>query len=323
VNNKEKIQAIAIQTIKIEADTIQALEAGIDDNFVACIDVIFKSKGRLVVTGIGKSAIVAQKIVATFNSTGTPAVFMHAADAIHGDLGIIQPDDMVLCISKSGETSEIKMLVPLLKKSGHCIIGMVSKKESFLGKQADHVLLTPIAREADPNNLAPTASTTAQMVMGDVLATTLLALRGFTPADFALFHPGGSLGKQLYLRVRDISAENELPKVFPHSSLQETILEMTSKRLGVAVVVDQHNKVKGIITDGDLRRMLEKQMDIRTLQAADIMSSKPKTIAENELAVNALLLIQEYSISQLVVLNEKEEYAGIVHLHDLVREGFV
>lgn len=323
MNNERKIKSIACQTINIEVEAIKALELGIDGDFVACVNAIFSAKGRVVVTGIGKSAIVAKKVVATFNSTGTPAVFMHAADAIHGDLGIIQSEDIVLCISKSGETAEIKVLVPLLKNLGNIIIGMVAQKEVFLARKADHVLLTPVDREADPNNLAPTASTTAQMVMGDVLATTLLALRGFTPADFARFHPGGSLGKQLYLRVRNISSNNAIPKVFPDSDLQQTILEMTSKRLGVTVVVDKKNKVEGIITDGDLRRMLEKQIDIRTLKAADIMSVHPKTIREEELAVNALLLMRENSITQLVVLNDQEQYAGIVHLHDLIREGLV
>jgi arabinose-5-phosphate isomerase len=323
VNKERKIKLIACQTINIEADAIRALESGINNDFVLCINALFEGKGRVVVTGIGKSAIVGKKVVATFNSTGTPSVFMHAADAIHGDLGIIQSEDIVLCISKSGETSEIKVLVPLLRNLGNTIIGMVSKKTSFLGRKADHVLHTPITREADPNNLAPTASTTSQMVMGDVLATTLLALRGFTPNDFARFHPGGSLGKQLYLRVRDISSNNEIPKVFADSNLQETILEMTTKRLGIAAVVDAANKIIGVITDGDLRRMLEKQIDIRELNAVDIMSENPKTIAEGELAVNALLVMRENSISQLVVLDENGRYAGIVHLHDLVREGLV
>ncbi|MFK7808578.1 MAG: SIS domain-containing protein [Saprospiraceae bacterium] len=323
MKNKRKIKSIACQTIHIETDAIRALGEGIDDDFVRCVNALFESKGRVVVTGIGKSAIVAKKVVATFNSTGTPSVFMHAADAIHGDLGIIQTEDIVLCISKSGETSEIKVLVPLLRNLGNTIIGMVARKESFLGRKADHVLVTPVDREADPNNLAPTASTTAQMVMGDVLATTLLALRGFTPADFALFHPGGSLGKQLYLRVHDISSNNAIPKVLTKSNLRETIVEMTSKRLGVAVVVNKKNKIKGIITDGDLRRMLEKQTDITKLKAADIMSKKPKTISENTLAVKALLEMREYGISQLVVVNEEEEYSGIIHLHDLVREGLI
>ena len=323
MNNKSKIRSIACQTINIEADTINGLKAGIDNDFIACVDAIFASKGRVIVTGIGKSSIVAQKIVATFNSTGTPAVFMHAADAIHGDLGMIQSPDVVLCVSKSGETPEMKVLVPLLRNLGNLIIAMVSRRDSFLGQNADHIVYTPVPREADPNNLAPTASTTAQVVMGDVLAVTLLALRGFTPADFAQFHPGGSLGKQLYLRVRDISSNNEMPKVTVETNLQNTILEMTSKRLGVTAVIDDQNKIKGIITDGDLRRMLEKQIDIRELKAADIMSINPKTIDKDELAVKALGLMREHNISQLVVRNQKEEYEGIIHLHDLIKEGLV
>ena len=324
VNSEKIIQETAIRTIEIEKNTVNSLFSSINTDFENSVKAIFQSLGRVVVTGIGKSAIVGQKIVATLNSTGTPAIFMHAADAIHGDLGMIQPNDVVLCISKSGETSEVKVLVPLLKNMGNLLIGMVSNKQSYLGQRADFVLHTPISMEADPNNLAPTASTTAQMVLGDAVATSLLALRGFTPNDFAQFHPGGLLGKQLYLRASDLYLQNESPAVFENATVHQTILEMTSKRLGCTVVLNAQKKVLGIITDGDLRRMLEKLSthDFSTLQAKDIMSKKPKMIDENCLAVKALEVMREGSITQLVVV-EDERYLGIIHLHDLIREGLV
>lgn len=312
----------ALKTLQIEADAIQALQASINTDFCQCVESIFKSNGRLIVTGIGKSALIAQKMVATFNSTGTPSVFMHAADAIHGDLGMIQPDDLILCISKSGETPEIKVLVPLVKNLGSQMIGMVSNKDSFLAKQADFILHTPIDKEADPNNLAPTASTAAQMAMGDAVASSLLALRGFTPNDFAQYHPGGALGKQLYLRVSDIYPMNEKPFVLENENIRNTIIEMTSKRLGVTIVVDSNHHIKGIITDGDLRRMLQNQKQVEHLTAQDIMTKKPLTVGKNVLAMKALNMMRKKSITQLVV-EDNGKYEGVVHLHDLLREGLV
>ena len=322
MNKKEIISSTALKTIRIEAAAINALEASVGQIFCKCVEAIFESKGRLIVTGIGKSAIIAKKMVATFNSTGTPAVFMHAADAIHGDLGIVQTDDIVLCISKSGETSEIKVLVPLVKKLGSLMIGMVSNVDSFLAKKVDYILHTPCELEADPNNLAPTASTASQMAMGDAVATSLLALRGFTANDFAQYHPGGALGKQLYLRVNDIYPQNNKPFVLENENIRNTIIEMTSKRLGVAVVVDESEDVKGIITDGDLRRMLLSKNEVGHLKAKDIMSKNPQTIDPNEMAVKALEVMRSKSITQLLVVDE-EKYLGVIHLHDLLREGLV
>ena len=300
-----------------------ALKHSINADFTACVEAVFHCRGRLVVTGIGKSALVGQKIVATLNSTGTPALFMHAADAIHGDLGMLQPNDYALCISKSGETPEIKVLVPLLKNLGNTLIGMVSNCNSYLGQQAKYVLHTPISQEADPNNLAPTASTTAQMAMGDALATSLLALRGFTPLDFAQFHPGGALGKQLYLRVHDIFPNNEKPSVQREDAIQRAILEMTSKRLGATAVLDATGRLCGIITDGDLRRMLERGADINKLQARDIMNEKPKIIHKDEMAALALQMMRKNSITQLIVVDDDNKFLGFVHLHDLIREGLI
>ena len=316
------IKQTALKTLNIEIEALTQLRESINDAFVQCVLHIFNSKGRVIITGIGKSAIVAQKIVATLNSTGTPSVFMHAADAIHGDLGIVQSDDVVICLSKSGDTPEIKILTPLLKNRGSILIGMVANRDSYLGKQANYILHTPIEQEADPNNLAPTASTTSQMAMGDALATALLALRGFTSESFAQFHPGGALGKQLYLRVRDIYPIHGTPSVFCDTNLKNTILEMTSQRLGATVVLDTYNKVCGLITDGDLRRLLIKDIDLKTIKAEDVMSKNPKTIEPNALAVEALKIMRESSISQLVVL-DGEQYLGMVHLHDLIREGLV
>lgn len=312
----------ARRTLEIEKDTLNGLVGCIDDRFVAAVEAIYAAPGRLVVTGIGKSALVGQKVVATLNSTGTPALFMHAADAIHGDLGMIQQGDVVLCLSKSGETPEIKVLLPLVKSMGNPLIGMVANPGSYLGLHADFLLHTPCPQEADPNNLAPTASTTAQIAMGDALATALLALRGFTPSDFAQFHPGGSLGKQLYLRVADIYPNNEKPQVRLDESIQHSIIEMTSKRLGATAVLDQEGRLRGVITDGDLRRMLEKKQEINGLQAKDIMTPAPKTIDKEALAVKALELMRRHSITQLLV-TDGEQYLGIVHLHDLIREGLI
>lgn len=322
VDSENIIVKTALQTLEIEAETLLQLKKSIDPSFVACVEAIYAAPGRLVVTGVGKSALIAQKIVATLNSTGTPALFMHAADAIHGDLGMVRPTDLVMCLSKSGETAEIKVLVPLVKHLGCQLIGMVGKKGSYLGKQADFILYTPVTQEADPNNLAPTASTTAQIAMGDALATALLALRGFTPHDFAQFHPGGALGKQMYLRVQDLYPHNEVPAVTESASLQEVILEMTKKCLGATAVLDPTGQLLGIITDGDLRRMLNKNPRLEQLRARDIMSIAPKSITHDALAVKALELLRQYSITQLVVFKE-ERYVGMVHLHNLVKEGLV
>ncbi len=322
MKKEAEIIRIAQRVIQIEAETILALKSSIDKGFVECVQTVFESTGRLIITGIGKSALIANKIVATLNSTGTPAIFMHAADAIHGDLGMIQPNDIVLCISKNVETPEIKVLVSLLRSGGNIIIGMVSNKESYLGKNASYILHTPVSKEADPNNLAPTASTAAQMALGDALATALLALRGFTPSDFAQYHPGGTLGKQLYLRVNDIYPNNEKPFVLEEENIRKIIMQITSKRLGVTAVLSEKEEIRGIITDGDLRRMLEDENDISHLKAKDIMNPKPKTIQGDALAVKALEIMRKYSITQLMVV-ENRKYVGIIHLHDLIREGLI
>jgi arabinose-5-phosphate isomerase len=319
-----KILNIAYQTIRIEAQALLALAESLDDttDFQACVEAIAATPGRLVLTGIGKSAIVAQKITATLNSTGTPALFLHAADAIHGDLGMIRPYDLLMCISKSGETSEIKVLVPLVKNFGNPIIAMTANRQSTLARQADYVLWTPVEQEADPNNLAPTASTTSQMALGDALAVALLAHKGFSPGDFAKFHPGGALGKQLYLRVRDLYTLHERPVVSPDATLNEVIIEITSKRLGATAVLDEGGSLLGIITDGDLRRMLQRGSELTGICARDILSPNPKFIEPDALAVNALEMLRQHSITQLVVMNNGQ-YEGMVHLHDLVREGLV
>ncbi|MEZ4918692.1 MAG: KpsF/GutQ family sugar-phosphate isomerase [Saprospiraceae bacterium] len=321
---KSKILSAAVQTIEIEAKTLQNLAKSLDQtpDFLSCVESIVAANGRLVLTGIGKSAIIAQKIVATLNSTGTPALFLHAADAIHGDLGMVQKSDVVLCISKSGETPEIKVLAPLVKNFGNVLIAMTAKQNSTLAQLADYLLWTPIELEADPNNLAPTASTTAQMAMGDALAVALLTLRGFSPDDFAKFHPGGALGKQLYLRVRDLYILNGKPTVHAESSLQDVIVEISSKRLGATAVLDQNEAIIGIVTDGDLRRMLVQNREMKDVQAAQIMSKGPKTIGPEALAIDALTQMRQHSISQLIV-EEAGKYLGIIHLHDLVREGLV
>lgn len=317
----EKIIDSAKKTIALEQSAIAGLSNFIDKNFAACVDCIYNSKGRVIVTGIGKSAIIANKIVATLNSTGTPSIFMHAADAIHGDLGIIQKDDIVICISKSGNTPEIKVLVPLLKNFGNTLVAIVGNLNSYLAKQADYVLNATVSQEACPNNLAPTSSTTAQLVMGDALAVCLLECRGFTSEDFAKYHPGGSLGKRLYLKVADLIVNNEIPKVTSEANIREVIVEISSKRLGATAVLE-NNKLVGIITDGDLRRMIEKTTNLTGISAKDIMSRNPKSIDKNEMAVNALSIFQKYNITQLLVTNENE-YFGILHFHDLLREGII
>ena len=314
------ITDIARETIRLESDAVAALAVRIGSDFERAVRVLSETKGRVIISGIGKSAVIAQKIVATFNSTGTPAVFMHAADAIHGDLGMILPEDVVVLISKSGESPEIKTLIPLIKEFGNTLIAMAGKLDSYLALQSDIVIDTVVAQEACPNNLAPTTSTTAQLVMGDALAICLMKLRGFRTDDFARVHPGGALGKRLYLRVQDLANANEKPAVLSDASVQEAILEMTQKRLGVTAVVDTDQKLLGVITDGDLRRMLERGVDWTGRKASDIMTAAPKTISPDALAVEALSVLQEHSITQLAVVVDGQ-YAGMIHLHDLVREG--
>lgn len=313
---------IARQTLQLEAQAIMELQEKIDGQFTDIINQLHHMKGRLVVSGIGKSAIIGQKIVATLNSTGTPSIFMHAADAIHGDLGMVQLGDIVMIISKSGESPEIKVLVPLIQNLGNPLIAMVGNLESTLAKGANWILDTTVSQEACPNNLAPTSSTTAQLAMGDALAVCLMETRGFGSADFAKFHPGGALGKKLYLRVGDLSKLNEQPSVNENSSLKAVILEMTRKRLGLTAVLDNEMQLKGVITDGDLRRMLEKGGDLENTQAKDIMGIHPKTIAPDALAVDALDRMRKNNITQLIV-TENNTYLGVIHLHDLVREGLI
>ncbi len=313
---------LAKNTILQESESIRRLADYIDQNFEKTVKTIYQSKGRVIVTGIGKSANISQKIVATLNSTGTPAIFMHAADAIHGDLGIIQEDDVIICISKSGNTPEIKVLVPLIKSRGNTLIGMVSNADSFLGKQSDYVLKSTVDKEACPNNLAPTNSTTAQLVIGDALAVCLLEYRGFSSEDFAKFHPGGALGKKLYMRVNDLYKNNEVPKVTENENVKNVIIEISSKRLGATVVLDKSDKVLGIVTDGDIRRMLQKYDSFENLTAKDIMSKNPKTVNKDELAINAFHLMENNNITQLIV-TQKDRYIGMVHLHDILREGIV
>jgi arabinose-5-phosphate isomerase len=315
------IQSYAKDIILMESKAIQNLEALIDKSFSDAVKSIFDSKGRVIITGIGKSAIIATKIVATLNSTGTPAVFMHAADAIHGDLGTILRDDIVICISKSGNTPEIKVLAPLIKNFKNILIAITGNKDSFLGKQADFVLNTYVEKEACPNNLAPTTSTTAQLVMGDALAVCLLKLRGFSKDDFAKFHPGGALGKTLYLRVSDITSQNMKPQVNPETSLKDVIIEISTNMLGVTAVLE-NDEVIGIITDGDLRRMLSTTENFTKLKAKDIMTKNPKTIANSAMAIDALDLLETYDITQLIS-HENGRYAGVVHLHNLVKEGII
>jgi arabinose-5-phosphate isomerase len=316
------VKQIALNTIQLEAGAIAGLVHFINDDFEKAIRIIADCKGRVVISGIGKSAVIAQKIVATLNSTGTPSIFMHAGDAIHGDLGMVLQDDVVIILSKSGESPEIKVLVPLIKNFGNTLISIVGNIDSFLAKQSDIILNTTVTQEACPNNLAPTSSTTAQLVMGDAIAICLMELNGFQTDDFAKFHPGGALGKKLYLRVSDLYIHNEKPKVFASQTLKEAIVEMTRKRLGVTAVVDKENNLLGIITDGDLRRMLEKSVAIDTIKVNDIMTSNPQTIEPDMLAVEALDVLRKKEISQLVVA-EKGKYLGIIHLHDLVREGLI
>jgi arabinose-5-phosphate isomerase len=318
----KNIRNTAVRVLQNEAEAIRNLIGFLDADFEACVTKILNTKGRVIITGVGKSALIATKIVATLNSTGTPAVFMHAADAIHGDLGMVQQEDVVICISKSGNTPEIKVLVPLLKKLGSLLVALVSNTQSYLAEQADFVLNETIGEEACPHNLAPTTSTTAHLALGDALAVCLLEARGFTSDDFAKYHPGGSLGKQLYLKVGDVLSKNQVPVVSEHADLAKVIVEISGKRLGATAVEDEHGNLKGIITDGDLRRMLQKTLDIQFLTAKDIMTVSPKTISVDEFAIRALNLMRNHNITQLVAL-DGEKIAGFVHIHDLMKEGIV
>ena len=310
----------AKETILLESRAIANLANLLDEHFEKAVNFILNSNGRVIVTGIGKSANIATKIVATFNSTGTPAIFMHAADAIHGDLGNVQENDVVICLSKSGNTPEIKVLVPLIKNYGNKIIAITGNIDSFLGKNSDFPLNTYVEKEACPNNLAPTTSTTAQLVMGDALAVCLQDLRGFSTKDFAKYHPGGALGKRLYLRVSDLIKNNLVPKVNASDSVAKVIVEISERRLGVTAVLE-NEKIVGIITDGDLRRMLSKTTDINHLTAKDIMGENPKTVQEDAMAIEALEKLETNSITQILVVNAQEKYVGVVHLHDLIKEG--
>ena len=310
----------AKETILIESNAIANLAKLIDDDFEEAVKFILNSKGRVIVTGIGKSANIATKIVATLNSTGTPAIFMHAADAIHGDLGNVQKEDVVICISKSGNTPEIKVLVPFIKNYKNKIVAITGNVDSFLGKNADFTLNAFVEKEACPNNLAPTTSTTAQLVLGDALAVCLLNLRGFTSNDFAKYHPGGALGKRLYLRVSDLVRNNLVPKVNSSDSISKVIVEISEKRLGVTAVIDSDELV-GIITDGDIRRMLSKTPEISKIKATDIMGKDPKTISVDAMAIDALNTMETNNISQMLVVDHKDKYVGVIHIHYLIKEG--
>jgi len=322
LKSKKYILQSAINTLSLEAAAILNVAKNLNDDFEKAVSTILTSEGRVIVTGIGKSAIIAQKIVATFNSTGTPAIFMHAADAIHGDLGMIQRNDVIICLSKSGNTPEIKVLLPLLKAAGNILIGMVGEIHSFLAEQANLILNTSFEKEACPHNLAPTTSTTAQLALGDALAICLLECRDFNEADFAKYHPGGSLGKKLYLKAGDLASTNEKPSISPSAPVKDVLIEISKNRLGAVAVVDESNSVIGIITDGDIRRMLENNGSIVGLKAEDIMGRLPKSIQYDSLAVDALHIIKENNITQLLVL-EQNTYFGIIHLHDLLNEGIV
>ncbi len=322
MKTKGEIKKIAIQCVKDEAAAVSKLVDYVDDDFVRSCELIYNNnEGRVIVCGIGKSANIAQKIVATFNSTGTPAIFMHAADAIHGDLGMVQKHDIVILISKSGNTPETNLLVPMIKTRGNKLIAIVGNVDSYLSKHADFVINSTVSKEASPNNLAPTASSTAQLVLGDALAVCLIHMRGFSKEDFARVHPGGALGKQLYMTVDDIFKDNEIPFVSPDARLSQIIYEISSKRLGVTAVIDKGN-IAGIITDGDLRRMLEKTPNPQHVVAKEIMSSHPKTIESNQLAIKALEMMKKHNITSVLV-TKGGNYAGVIHLHDLLKEGII
>lgn len=321
MTNTASILASAKRTILSESESIASLAQYLTDDFAKATELIYNCKGRVVITGIGKSAIIASKIVATLNSTGTPSLFLHAAEAIHGDLGLVQLDDIVICISKSGNSPEIKVLVPLLKRFGNILIGMTANKNSFLGKESDYVLHAYVEKESCPNNLAPTDSTTAQLVLGDALAVCLMEMRNFKSEDFAKYHPGGALGKKLLLRVGDMLDDTHKPQVSPDCSIKKAIVEISEKRLGVTAVLE-NNKIVGIITDGDIRRMLNDRDNIAGVTAADIMTKSPKTIKTTDMAVDALNRMENFSITQLVVADDGE-YKGVLHLHDILKEGII
>jgi arabinose-5-phosphate isomerase len=319
--NKENIKKIAISTLDEEAEAIHGLNEHINDEFVHAVEVILEAEGRVIVTGIGKSSDIGRKFAATLNSTGTPAFFLHAADAIHGDLGMVRPNDVVVCLSKSGDTPEIKVLLPLIKANGNVLIGIVGNPQSYLGLQSNIVLNVHVEHEACPNNLVPTASTAAQLAMCDALAVALLTARGFTTQDFARLHPGGALGKKLYLRVSDLYIRNEKPQVEPNTPLTQVIIEISSKRLGCTAVLD-NNQLVGIITDGDLRRMLQKNIELKNVVASDVMTTMPKTIHPSSLVADALDIMRAHNITQLLV-TENNTYLGVIHLHDILKEGVV
>lgn len=314
-----KIRNSALNAIKNELDAVKSMTKSVNDDFIELVKTVHNTDGRVIFTGIGKSAIIANKIVATMNSTGTPAIFMHAADAIHGDLGIIQKGDVVIAISKSGETPEIKVLVPLIKARGNLLAAIVGNVNSYLALQSDFILDTTVEKEACPNNLAPTSSTTAQLIIGDALAIALLEINDFNAADFAKFHPGGALGKRMFVRVGDLSVKNEKPGVTENQRVTEVIIEISSKRLGATAVLKNDNII-GIITDGDIRRMIEKTTEFTELKAIDIMSPKPQTIGKDELVVNALQTMRQNNITQLLVV-DGDKYEGVIHLHDILNEG--
>lgn len=322
-NKDAKIIEKAQLAIQSELETLINLKSSIDENFSNAVSEILQSSGRVVISGIGKSALIAQKIVATLNSTGTPSIFMHAGDAAHGDMGMVTKDDTLICLSKSGETAELKLIIPYLKAKGVKIIGITTNKASYLGVESDILLYVPCTEEAEPLNLAPTSSTTAMMVMGDALAVCLLSEKGFTPKDFAFFHPGGSLGKQLFLKVDDLYKRNEKPFVLANATIRETILEMTSKRLGATAVISDDHKIIGIITDGDLRRMLQSQKDVSGLQAIDVMTRNPISAQLGNLAYTSFQQMRDKSITQILVVDDSNTYMGMIHLHDLIKEGFV
>jgi len=321
LRTKTSVQDLAKRTIIAQSEALTKMATFIDESFAEAVELIYNSKGRVIITGVGKSAIIANKIVATLNSTGTPSIFMHAADAIHGDLGLVQKDDVVICISKSGNTPEIKVLVPLFKRTENTLIAITGNPDSFLGNHADYIFNSHVDKEVCPNNLAPTTSTTAQLVIGDALAVCLLEIRKFTKDDFAKFHPGGTLGKKLFLTIKEISDKNEKPLVSPNTSIKDVIVEISKKRLGVTAVVE-NGTILGVITDGDLRRMLSKKNDFSSLCASDIMSENPKTMDCNTLAVDARTLMEAHEISQLLVLKDKK-YLGVIHIHDLIKEGII
>ena len=318
---QDELLSFAKETITNEANAVRNLESLLTDEFAHAVSAIYNAKGRVIITGIGKSALIAQKVVATMNSTGTPAIFMHAADAIHGDLGTIQTDDIVICISKSGNTPEIKVLVPLIKNFENKLIAITGNIHSFLAEQADFVLNASIEKEACPNNLAPTTSTTAQLVIGDALAVCLVKLKGFSRKDFAKYHPGGALGKKLYLRISDITSQNQKPQVAPNTPITKVIVEISEKMLGAAAVIEQ-GKIVGIITDGDIRRMLSRDQDVKKLKAKDIMGKAPKTIDNNALAIDAVDILEKNEITQIIA-EEHGQYKGIVHIHNLIQEGIL